>query len=284
MAAVVRFAKYEGLGNDFVVVDGRTQDLALVARHAEHLCDRHRGIGADGVLLVEFHGDKPAMRVINADGSRPEMCGNGIRCVALYLKHTGFLPAASGDRTEITIDTDAGLHRCRLWHEAGEDWVEVAMRPASLDPASLPVTGATNPVLDEAFEIDGTKVRLTCVSMGNPHAVTFDDIGEARAVLGPRLGKHPRFPHEANIGFARMLGPQHIDLAVFERGAGFTQACGTGACAAVVAAIETGRANRAESIEVHLPGGVLKIVVGDRAEPILMTGPARAVFQGELSL
>jgi diaminopimelate epimerase len=287
MSSPLRFAKYEGLGNDFIVVDGRSQDLAVAAEHAVALCDRHLGVGADGVLLVEFRGGKPAMRVINADGSRPEMCGNGLRCVVLYLAHSGFVVAPSREReaVEVTVDTDSGPHRCRLWREDGEDLVEVGMRAASLDPASLPVQAdVAGPLLDAPFEMDGKHVRFTCVSMGNPHAVTFDDIGEARAVLGPRLGTHPRFEHGANIGFGRMLGPQRLELAVWERGAGFTQACGTGACAAAVAAIETGRAKRNEPIEVRLPGGYLRILVSDRDRPILMTGPARRVFEGEIAL
>jgi diaminopimelate epimerase len=283
--AALRFAKYEGLGNDFVVVDGRTQDLALAAEHAVALCDRHRGIGADGLLLLEFPDGKPAMRVINADGSRPEMCGNGLRCVVLYLTHTAFVPAPARDPVAVTVDTDSGPHHCRLWREGDVDWVEVEMRAATLDPGSLPVqSDAAGPLLDAPFEIDGTQVKLTCVSMGNPHAVTFDDIGEARTTLGPRLGTHPRFGHGANIGFARMLGPRHLELAVWERGAGFTQACGTGACAAAVAAIETGRAKRNEPIEVRLPGGSLRIMVTDRDRPILMTGPASVVFEGELAI
>jgi diaminopimelate epimerase len=289
MGASLRFAKYEGLGNDFIVVDGRTQDLALAAEHAVALCDRHRGIGADGVLMVEFRGGLPAMRVINADGSRPEMCGNGLRCVVLYLAHSGFIaaPAHAREVVEVTVDTDSGPHRCRLWCEGGEDLVEVGMRAASLEPASLPVQAegaATGPLLDAAFEVDGSRVKLSCVSMGNPHAVTFDDIGGARAALGPRLGTHPRFGAGANIGFARMVGPQSIELAVWERGAGFTEACGTGACAAAVAAIETGRAKRNEPIEVRLPGGPLRILVTERDKPILMTGPARRVFEGSVEL
>lgn len=303
--ASLQFAKYEGLGNDFVVVDGRTADLSLAAKHAVALCDRHRGIGADGVLMVEFEGDRAAMRVINADGSRPEMCGNGVRCVVLYLAHSGFIaaPRDGGEPVEVTLDTDSGPHHCRLFRKAGIDLIEVGMRAASLEPSSLPVTevrdaaqlepsslpvtgarSAAAPLLDAAFEVDGRQVKLSCVSMGNPHAVTFDDIGEARATLGPRLEKHPRFPQGANIGFARVVGEQSIDLAVFERGAGFTQACGTGACAAAVAAIETGRAKRGQPIEVRLPGGPLQILVTERESSILMTGPARKVFEGRVEL
>ncbi|HKP55424.1 MAG TPA: diaminopimelate epimerase [Polyangiales bacterium] len=275
----MRFAKYEGLGNDFVIVDGRTEDLALAAKHAVAICDRHLGIGADGVLLLELKAGIPAMRVINADGSRPEMCGNGLRCIALYLAHSGFRPIPF----ELDIETDSGPHHCRVYREGDRELVEVGMRPASLDPKAIPVQ-ADGPVLDGDFEIEGTLVRLSCVSMGNPHAVTFDDIGAARTVLGPRLGTHPRFAKGANIGFARMVGPQQIDLAVWERGAGFTQACGTGACAAAVAAVETGRAERGKPIHVQLPGGPLTLLVGETGTRVRMTGPARAVFRGELQL
>jgi diaminopimelate epimerase len=275
----MRFAKYEGLGNDFVIVDGRTQDVVRAAEHAVALCDRHRGIGADGVLLLELNAGVPAMRVINADGSRPEMCGNGVRCIALYLAHSGFCDIPC----ELEIDTDSGPHHCRVYRDGGRELVQVAMRPASLEPQAIPVQ-AEAPVLDGEFEIDGSRIRLSCVSMGNPHAVTFDDIGAAREALGPRLGTHPRFARGANIGFARMRGPQQIELAVWERGAGFTQACGTGACAAAVAAVETGRAVRGKPIEVQLPGGTLTLVVGDAGTPVLMTGPARAVFEGEIEL
>jgi diaminopimelate epimerase len=275
------FAKYEGLGNDFVVVEGplHSAQLRLAAEHAVQICDRHRGVGADGVLLVEHAGSEVAMRVINPDGSRPEMCGNGIRCVALHLVRT----AARDAGTHFVIETDAGPHTCRVERSGSESLVEVAMRAASLEPETIPVV-AERPVLDEPFELAGRRVRFSCVSMGNPHAVTFDALdqgaGDARASLGPLFAKHPRFPNGANIGFARVVAPQTIELAVYERGAGFTQACGTGACACAVAAVATGRAARATPIEIRLPGGSLRIVVGELSDNILMTGPARHVFDG----
>ncbi|HEY2732669.1 MAG TPA: diaminopimelate epimerase [Polyangiales bacterium] len=273
------FAKYEGLGNDFVVVDDFSA-LAAFASHAIEVCDRHRGIGADGVLLIERAGSGVAMRVINPDGTRPEMCGNGIRCVAWHLVRTGVREAG----VPFDIDTDAGPHRCRVQLQPDGAVVEVAMRAASLEPASIPVV-AERAVLDESFEVSATTLRVSCVSMGNPHAVTFDDVDrEARARLGPALQKHARLPQSANVGFARVIAPQRIELAVFERGAGFTEACGTGACACAVAAVETGRASRHRPIEVRLPGGALTIVVAAAGEPISMTGPARHVFDGELEL
>jgi diaminopimelate epimerase len=279
------FSKYEGLGNDFVVIDDphgplHSQALTLAAQHAVQICDRHRGVGADGVLLVEHSAGSVAMRVINPDGSRPEMCGNGIRCVALHLVRTGARDAG----THFVIDTDAGPHTCRVERRSAESLVEVAMRAASLEPKTIPVV-AERVVLDEPFEAAGSRLNFSCVSMGNPHAVTFDDVNhDSRVALGPLFEKHARFPHGANIGFARIVAPQVIELAVYERGAGFTQACGTGACACAVAAVETGRAARHAPIEVRLPGGPLRIVVSALSDSILMTGPARHVFEGVIEL
>jgi diaminopimelate epimerase len=278
----LEFAKYEGLGNDFVVIVavGSQTTLDLSARQAQALCDRHRGIGADGVLLVELGEASAKMRVINADGSRPEMCGNGLRCVALHLVRTGHAEASAS----FVVDTDSGPHTCKVERDARESAVQVSMRAASLVPAEIPVL-AEQALIDEDIDAGATRVRVSCVSMGNPHAVTFDDIGvNARATLGPLLEKHARFPHGANVGFARVLATQQIELAVWERGVGFTEACGTGACACAVAAVETGRAERHQPIEIRLPGGPLTIVVGERNERISMTGPARHVFDGVLTL
>jgi len=291
---VLEFAKYEGLGNDFAVVFAGaaesvavlTTTAALTPTQVRGLCDRHRGIGADGVLLVEGEREHPRMRVINADGSQPEMCGNGLRCVALHLVRHGLAPV----ERDFTVETDAGPHRCRVASAERQSMVEVSMRPASLEPGDIPVLAADSevarqPLLDAVFEVSGAQVHLSCVSMGNPHAVTFEDLdAEARRTLGPLLEKHARFPSGANIGFARVHAPQRLELAVWERGVGFTQACGTGACACAVAAVETGRAARHEPIAVHLPGGILEIRVRERSDRISMTGPARHVFDGTIEL
>ena len=279
----LQFAKYEGLGNDFIIVDALEAALTLDTDGARALCDRHRGVGADGVLLIEGDLAHPRMRVINADGSQPEMCGNGLRCVALHLVRRGLAPAGK----EFIVETDAGPHLCRVASAERESLIEVAMRPASLVPSEIPVVSPYDqhdqPVLDETFSIAGTQVKLSCVSMGNPHAVTFEPAAiEARDKLGPLLEKHERFPKAANIGFARVIGPQHIELAVWERGVGFTEACGTGACACAVAAVETGRAERDQPVIIELPGGPLEIRVGARADRIAMKGPARHVFDGTI--
>ncbi len=273
------FAKYEGLGNDFILVDRAVvPDLGPGA--AKALCDRHLGIGADGVLLIGLSEGRPSMHVINADGSEPEMCGNGLRCVALYLVHRGLVRTS-----EFEVDTDAGMHRVSVEHHgvgAGSGQVRVAMRPASLD-ASQVLWSGEGEHLDQPFEVDGMELKLTTVSMGNPHAVIFDDVGEQASSLGPRIERDARFRAGANVGFAALRGAGVIDLRVWERGCGFTLACGTGACAAAVAAVETGRANRHEALTVNLPGGPLSIRVGARGDSVEMTGPARRVFEGQVA-
>lgn len=279
--ATLEFEKYEGLGNDFVVVEAGLG--ALSPDEVRALCDRHRGVGADGVLFVERGGPRPAMRVINADGSRAEMCGNGLRCVALHLARVGAALVGEG----FVVDTDAGPHACRVLElDGSRGTVEVSMRAASLVPSDVPVR-AEGPLIDAEVRVGDTSLHVTAVSMGNPHAVVFDAVGAARATLGPALQDDTRFPEKANVGFARLLerGEREahaIELFVYERGAGWTEACGTGACAAVVAAVETGRVPRGEAVEVRLPGGTLSIVVGRSDERIRMTGPARHVFSGHL--
>jgi diaminopimelate epimerase len=271
----VPFAKYEGLGNDFVVVDLERVGAAPSAEQVVQICDRHLGVGADGVLLAAIAKGGASMKVINADGSVPEMCGNGIRCVALHLRRTGQIGA-----NEFDIDTESGPHTCRVLDLA---MVQVSMRPPTLEPREVPVV-ADAPLVDHEFVIEGQSLHVTAVSMGNPHAVTFDNPGERWNEIAQALQRDAAFPHHANVGFARMVAPQQIDLAVFERGSGWTRACGTGACAAAVAAVETGRAQRHEPIAVRLPGGVLTIAVGAPGERLSMTGPARHVFDGELEL
>ena len=282
------FSKYEGLGNDFIVVEAAAGTL-LEAQQVARLCDRHRGVGADGVLFVSESDGVPRMEVINADGSVPEMCGNGIRCVALHLVRTGRCSAR-----ELSIDTAAGLHDCRVLSARESDGgdeldgvdgveVEVAMRAASLVPAEIGLA-AELPWIDAALRVGDATLHVTAVSMGNPHAVTFDDVGARAAQLGPLLGKHPSFARGVNAGFASVQGEGRLSLAVYERGAGWTEACGTGACAAAVAAVETGRAARNTPLRVQLPGGPLTIFVPAAGERVLMTGPARHVFDGSVTL
>lgn len=296
------FAKYEGLGNDFIVV-GRGLEGSLDTAAVVALCDRHRGIGADGVLFAGATDATSAagatgatgaagatstsqsmhlsMRVVNADGTVPEMCGNGLRCVALHLARQERVPAGG----RFVIHTDAGPHACRIvaWDEQdaqrGVARVEVAMRAPSLAPGDVPVV-ADAPLVEQAIPVGGRELHITALSMGNPHAVVFDEVGAQREELGPALAGDARFPEGVNVGFARMRSPTLLELAVLERGVGWTRACGTGACAAAVAAVETGRAVRGASLRVQLPGGPLDLVVGAPGQSVMMTGEARHVFDG----
>lgn len=275
------FCKYEGLGNDFLVVSeaaARSLSSATLAR----LCDRHFGVGGDGVLIVGQTSAGPSMRVVNADGSTPEMCGNGLRCVALYLVERGLVKDST-----FVVQTDAGPHRVEVERSGPfAAQVKVFMRPASLKAGEV-LRDETGEWIGQSFSCDNRVFSMTTVSMGNPHAVLFSQSGFSRAEMatfGPRIEKDPRFLAGANVGFARLASPTSIDLTVWERGVGFTLACGTGACAAAVAAVETGQSPRGVALDVTLPGGPLRIRVTERDAPIEMTGPARHVFDGEVPL
>lgn len=261
----MQFVKYEGTGNDFVVLQGDAA-LAFDPRHAAAVCDRHFGVGADGVLLVlppESPGAVARMRVINADGSEPEMCGNGLRCVALAVAESRGAERA----VELLLDTGAGPKLCRV--ERRERGAEV-----SVD------MGAVRWVERRTLELDGEAITVDVVDAGNPHAILFGDFDAAeRARLGPRIETHASFPRRTNVEFARIVDSGHLELVVWERGVGFTLACGTGACATAVAAWHAGVVT-ADPLEVRLPGGALRI--GRIQESIGMRGPARRVFSGRL--
>ncbi len=297
--ATVRFAKLHGLGNDFLVVDTRDHDATAAAQVQEPevvrwLCDRQFGIGGDGVLALlapTTPGAVATMRVLNADGSEAEMCGNGIRCVAKFLRDRD---PSLGDR--LVIDTGAGPLPCEVWVADGEvDSVTVGMGRPRVTRAEIPMLPdamADDRCVDRPIAIDGdksaTERHVTAVSMGNPHAVIFvDDAAAARhlaATLGPALERHPSFPNKTNAEFAAMTGSDAIELFVWERGCGLTLACGTGACATAVAACLTGRAQPGVELTVRLPGGALGITVAADYGSVAMRGPARLSFRGEVDL
>jgi len=271
------FYKYEGLGNDFLLIEtDALGGLQLSTDQAITLCDRHRGVGGDGVLLLEVA--VPSMGVINSDGSVPEMCGNGIRCAALHLARR-----AGESALEVTIDTVAGPHSCLVVNRPGAESVAVHMAPPSLVPSDLPLH-ADAPWLDHPLAVNDRTVHLTGVSFGNPHAVTFDPVGDQRFQIGPAIQSDPHFPEGVNVGFVSEHDGSSMRLDVLERGAGWTLACGTGACAAAVAAVETGRAKREQQLSIRLPGGTLMVTVGAPGDTVLMQGPARFVFRGEVEL
>jgi len=273
-----RFSKYEGLGNDFLIVE-QARFAELTVQLAQRLCDRHFGVGGDGVLVTGLRAGRPFMQVFNADGSTPEMCGNGLRCVALYLLDQGLVQDASFE-----VATGAGPHHVTVQRFEAGATVQVQMCAASLDAGDVLRDAAGVRMVDQRFDVDGRALAVSAVSMGNPHLVIFDDGLPDAALLGPRIERDARLKAGANVGFAHLRDAHNLELTVWERGVGFTLACGTGACAAAVAAVESGRAARHVPITVHLPGGPLQIVVPSPGEPISMTGPARLVFEGSVEI
>lgn len=257
------FEKYEGLGNDFVVVSAERED-AVTAEQARAICDRRFGVGADGVLLVlppRVAGAAARMRVVNADGSVPEMCGNGLRCAAIHVAR-----ARSLEGGELLFDTDAGPRPCLVDDVAHRGLVAVDM-------------GVVRVTEDVTLEVDGDPWPLTLADAGNPHAITLRRADRAVIdLVGPRLATHARFPRGTNVEFA-VYREREVDLVVWERGCGVTLACGTGACATVAVGVSRGLLPAAVPISVHLPGGTLDVTIGQDGRA-LMRGPARHVFSG----
>jgi diaminopimelate epimerase len=274
----VRFVKCHGLGNDFVLLDQRAGGEPITAAQAILVCDRRRGIGADGVLsLLPSTKGAAKMRVVNADGSVAQMCGNGIRCVAQFLSDEAHL---AGD--EIAIDTDAGVRVCRLFKEGGRVVeVEVDMGAPELEAARIPVAAAPGRFVQQSVPLENFWVKGTAVSMGNPHFVLFGVPPDAASALGPKLERHAMFPERTNVEFALREG-EGLAVTVWERGVGLTEACGTGACAAMVAAVLEGLLPAGEERPVRLAGGVLKVRVLPDLSRVFLRGPAQRVFEGEI--
>lgn len=266
------FFKYHGLGNDFVVLDRRAAGADIDAERSRRLCDRHFGVGADGVLVIlPEPGAAGRMVVHNADGSTAEMCGNGLRCV---VKH---LAEGSAERpVSLTVATGAGPLRCELeWKGGAVDRVTVAMGPARLEAPSLPAGG---PFVGE--RVDG--LLATAISMGNPHLVLLDTPPAEAARLGAALERHRLYPERTNVEFVKARALGGLEVTVWERGVGLTLACGTGACAAVAALALAGRCPWDAWVPVQLPGGLLQIKVARGLSQVWLRGPAALVYQGRL--
>ncbi len=278
----MKFTKMQGCGNDYVYVDCTKEALPNPEQASVFVSDRHFGIGSDGLILI--NPSKVAdfeMAMYNADGSRSEMCGNGIRCVGKYVYDHGLT-----DKTTVTIETLAGIKTLELHVENGKvASVRVNMGRPELHAAKVPVTFPEESMIDEPMEIDGTIYQVTCVSMGNPHCVIFMD-EDVRQLdleeLGPKFENHVIFPKRTNTEFCNLLDKQHIRMRVWERGSGETLACGTGACATAVAAVLNGYTDN--KVELQLRGGNLLIEYDRDAEEVYMTGPATTVFEGEIDL
>ena len=279
MSTPIEFVKMHGLGNDFIVVDCLTHpyDIELLIQATVPLCDRHFGIGGDGLILVlpsltqDYH-----MRIINNDGSEAEMCGNGMRCFAKYLYEHGL-----SRQTTFTVETLAGVITPVLILDGDHvKAVRVDMGEPRLERALIPMSGPAGEVVNESLRVNGETLAVTAVSMGNPHAVIFvDDVAHFPVEqYGPLIEKHPVFPRKTNVEFVQVISPGALKMRVWERGAGITLACGTGACATLVAAVLTGNADRAASVE--LPGGPLVIAWNDADNHVYMTGEAVEVFTG----
>jgi diaminopimelate epimerase len=275
----LRFTKMHGLGNDFVVLDATRAPIELSLAQLRLIADRRFGVGCDQILQVEpprEPGTDFYYRIFNADGAEVEQCGNGARCFARYVREHGLT-----SRREIRVGTRAGVIVPRL---EADGRVTVQMGVPVFDPERVPFV-AREQALTYAIELRGKTVTASVLSMGNPHVVqVVPDVSQAPVESeGPELESHPRFPERVNAGYMQIVGPRRVRLRVYERGAGETLACGTGACAAVVAGIRRGLLER-ENIEVETRGGELVISWPREGEPVLMTGPAVTVFEGEIEL
>ncbi len=272
------FSKMHGLGNDFVMIDAVRQDIRLSADQVRWLADRHFGVGCDQLLVVEpaqTPGVDFRYRIFNADGGEVEQCGNGARCFARFVFEQGL-----SDKREIRVETQKGIITPRLEDDGN---VTVDMGVPVLKPADVPFVSDSDAWV-QPLDVAGTTVAITAVSMGNPHAVqVVADVDTAPvAEQGPQIEHHPRFPARVNAGFLQVVDEHNVRLRVFERGAGETLACGTGACAAVVAGILRGLV--ASPVRVATRGGELTIAWSGVGTPVMMTGPAVTVFTGELTL
>jgi diaminopimelate epimerase len=278
MGTRLRFTKMQGLGNDFVVFDGVTQAVALTPEQCRRIADRHFGVGCDQILLVEKSARDDVdfrYRIFNADGGEVEQCGNGARCFVRFVHDHGLTA-----KTAIRVETASGVIEPQLLDRG---LVKVNMGVPRFAPADIPFK-ADGEALTYPLQVGQHSIQIAVVSMGNPHAVLrVNDLDSAPVdILGAAIEAHPRFPQRVNAGFMQVLTAHDIRLRVYERGAGETLACGTGACAAAVAGIRQGWL--ASPVSVHTRGGDLVIEWAGPGHPVLMTGPAETVFEGELEL
>ena len=277
----MKFTKMHGIGNDYVYVNCFEESVKNPAEVSKFVSDRHFGIGSDGLILISPSAKADfRMNIYNADGSQAEMCGNGIRCVAKYVYDYGLT-----DKTEISVETLAGIKYLRLQVENGKvASVEVNMGAPILEPKEIPVAVEESPVVNVPVEVKGKIYHMTCVSMGNPHAIIFmNNVKDLDiAAIGPYFENHTVFPKRTNTEFVEVLDRNTVNMRVWERGSDETLACGTGACATTVACILNDKTEN--EVTVHLLGGDLKIRWDREANQVYMTGPATVVFDGEITL
>ncbi|MFB2837370.1 diaminopimelate epimerase [Floridanema evergladense] len=275
----IEFTKYQGLGNDFILIDNRASSQPMLTpQEAIKWCDRHFGIGADGVIFV-LPGQEDtdySMRIFNSDGSEPEMCGNGIRCLAKFIAD---LEGRSTESLRYRIHTLGGVMSPEL-RPNGQITVDMGVPRLLAQEIPTTLTAAEEKVINQPLEVAGETWNVTCVSMGNPHCITFvDDLTAIPlAEIGPKFEHHSVFPQRTNTEFIQVVNRNYLKMLVWERGAGATMACGTGACAALVAGVLTGNCDRQATVE--LPGGPLEIQWSEVEQRVYMTGPATKVFTG----
>lgn len=278
----LKFTKMHGISNDYVYVNGFDQTVENPEQVSAFVSDRHTGIGSDGLVMILPSGRADLrMRMFNADGSEGAMCGNATRCIGKYAYEHGLVR-----RENMTLETKSGIKNLSLTVEDGKVIsVKVDMGKAILKPADIPTLFQGETAVRQSIEADGEIYEVTCVSMGNPHAVIFvDDVkGLDLDRIGPGLERHPMFPERINTEFVRVMDRHNLEMRVYERGSGETWACGTGACASVVAAVLCGYADRDEDVTVHLRGGDLVIRYAQDGT-VFMTGPATHVFDGEIEI
>jgi len=278
VSKLLKFTKMQGVGNDFVVVDAVNQQVALDVDTVKHIADRHFGVGCDQILLIE-HPRTPGTdfyyRIYNADGEEVQHCGNGARCFLKYVRDKGLT-----DKTQIRVETLSGVIVPKL--ESDGD-VTVDMGAPEFEPGKIPFV-ADAQALTYRIEVAGQSVEISALSMGNPHAVQIVESVERAPVLtqGPLIERHPRFPRRVNAGFMEVVDRHRIKLRVYERGAGETLACGSGACAAVVAGIARGYLDSPVSVLTN--GGRLSIAWGGGGRPVMLTGAAETVFEGAIEI
>lgn len=277
----MKFTKMQGCGNDYVYVNCFEEKVENPSKVAQIVSDRHFGIGSDGLILIcpsdvaDFR-----MRMYNADGSESEMCGNGIRCVGKYVFDYGLT-----DKKKVTVETGAGIKELEFTIENGKvSLVKVDMGEPILKAADVPVVSDKEQVINEEIVVNGTSWKMTCVSMGNPHAVVYIPDTKSLEIekIGPHFENHEVFPNRTNTEFVQLLSRDEINMRVWERGSGETWACGTGTCACVMASILNGYTDN--KVLVHLLGGDLVIEYDEESNHIFMTGPATTVFEGVINL
>lgn len=277
----MKFTKMHGCGNDYIYVNCLEETVTNPSRVSQVLSDRHFGIGSDGLILIK-PSDKAdfCMEMYNADGSESAMCGNGVRCIAKYVYDYGLT-----DKTRVALETKAGIKYLDLKIEHGKvAMVTVDMGKPVLEGAKVPVALDKDKVVAEPIEVAGEEYEFTAVSMGNPHAVMFVESTEPIEIetIGPKFEFHPMFPERVNAEFVQVLDRKQINMRVWERGSGETLACGTGACASVVACVLNGLTDN--EVFVHVLGGDLLIKYDQKQNKVFMTGPAETVFDGEADI